>query len=105
MADIVLGARTKSLEVLLTKDADFFTTLETEDGSDWPVGAIIRLTLGSAVFEATLDGPNAHLSIDSDDVNEIISGRTRNILAKLFYIDNDTPSPICWAVGQVNANG
>lgn len=103
MADIVLGARPKTVEVILTKDADFFTTLTKEDGTDWSAGTQIKLTIGSSSFDAIIDGPDAHFSIDSTIVNQLIAKRTHNILAKLFYINGLTE--ICWAVGAVNANG
>ena len=101
MADIVLGSTPESLAVILTKDADFFTTLTTEDGSNWPVTAQIKLILGTYEAVATISGPDASISIDEVDVNTIITSRTTN--AKLMYIDGT--AKICWALGVVAADG
>lgn len=101
MAQIVLGATPASLEVVLTSNADFFCTLETEDLTDWPVGVQIKLILDDQEFLATIVGPDANIAIDSTVVNTLISKRVRH--AKLMYIDG--PAEICWALGGVIADG
>lgn len=101
MADIVLGSTPKSLAVILVKDTDFFTTLRTEDDSDWPVGTQIKLVLGSHTYNAVIDGSDASISIDSDTVNTLIAERVTK--AKLMYINGS--ADIGWAVGEVIASG
>ena len=101
MAQVVLGATPASLEVVLTSNADFFCTLETEDLSNWPAGIQIKLILDTQEFLASIVGPDANIAIDSADVNTLISKRVRH--AKLMYIDG--AAEICWAVGVVVADG
>jgi hypothetical protein len=101
MAHIVLGATPDELEVVLTRNASFFTTLITEDGTPWPVNIIIRLILGASEFDATIIGAEASFNIPKATVNQLIADRVKT--AELFYIDGSNDIP--WAVGVVNANG
>lgn len=101
MANIVLGAVPENLEVVLVRNADFFTTLITEDSTPWPVGVEIKLILDDNTFTATIVGAEASFGIDSVQVNTLIDARTR--FAKLMYIDG--PAEICWAIGEVISSG
>lgn len=93
---ITLGTAPQKLNVLLTKDADFFTTLRSSDG-DWPGTARIELRLGSIVWEAEITGTDAVISVDFVEVNKVYSSPIQQ--AKLFYIDGTTD--ICWGLGKV----
>lgn len=101
MAHIVLGSTPEEIEVVLTRNADFFCTLITEDGTDWPAGVDIRLILGATSFDAVIVGDEASFSIQESEVNDLIDARVAK--AKLMYIEGT--SDICWGVGVVNSNG
>lgn len=97
---ITLGSVPENLTVVLTKDADFFTTLQNADG-DWPIGAQVQLIFqDGTVWEAGISGPDAVFSIDSSQVNLIIDLKPRFV--KLFYREGLTE--ICWALGGVQTN-
>lgn len=98
---LVLGSVPENLSVVLVKDADFFTTLQDEDGP-WPVTAEIKLVFSNGTtWDAVITGADAIFNVDSADVNTLIAARPPKV--KLMYIDG--PAEICWAIGQVETNG
>ena len=98
---VPLGTPPDRLTVYLSRDADFFSTLQNAD-EDWPITAQIELRFpGDVVWTADIDGPNATFNVDLIDVNTVIDSKTRT--ARLFYIDGE--DDICWASGLVVANG
>lgn len=97
---ITLGTVPENLTVVLTKDADFFTTLENADGN-WPSGATIQLIFeDGTIWDSVISGENATFSIDATEVNLIIDLKPRTV--KLFYKEGTTE--ICWALGGVQAS-
>jgi hypothetical protein len=98
---ITLGTVPENLTVVLTKDADFFTTLQNADGN-WSVTAEIKLIFSTGdEWDATISGEEATFNVDSTTVNTLLEARP--IWVKLFYIDGTTE--ICWAKGEVSPNG
>lgn len=98
MSTIMLGVEPASMGVRLAADADFITTLQTQDGTDWPstVSAELRFPDGT-VWAAALSGPNLTWSVDKADVNTLLDTRPKTV--SLFYIDGTTD--IEWAKGSV----
>lgn len=98
---ITLGTVPENLTVVLTKDADFFTTLENADG-DWSVTAEIKLIFSTETeWSATISGDEATFNENYTEVNTVLAAKP--LWVKLFYIDGTTE--ICWAMGEVQPNG
>lgn len=97
---ITLGSVPENLSVVLSKDADFFTTLENADGA-WSVTAQIKLVFSNGTtWTATIAGINATFNVDYVQVNAVITAKPTWV--KLFYVDGTTE--ICWAIGRVVPN-
>ena len=97
---IPFGFKPTNISVFLSKDGDFFTTLQNADGN-WSGTAQIELRFGTTVWSSVISGEDAVFDIDSVQVNEVIASKVRN--ARLFYIDGDTE--IVWGEGPVIRNG
>lgn len=99
---VTLGFTPERLTVVVSKDADFFSSLQNKDG-DWSSTASLELRFGDIVWTATIVGDLATFSESEEAVNALIESRAR--VAKLFYLDSSDDTDLCWAQGKVEING
>lgn len=100
MTKVTLGFTPHDLDVILTRGADFFTTIKKKTG-DWDPGVAITLVLGGTSFPFTIDGDDATLVIDKADVETVINARTTK--AKVLY--NQGSADVTWMMGDVISSG
>lgn len=98
---ITLGNETDQLEVVLTRDSDFVSTLTNKDGN-WSPTCTIEIRIGSGddqiVWPANIVDDIAAFDVDKAAVNILHDATVK--LARLFYIDGT--ADLCWATGEVD---
>lgn len=101
MTSFTMGVTAAEMTVRLPPDADFISTLETIDGSDWSdtVSAELRFPDGT-VWPATRTGSELVWDVDKAAVNDLLEGSTSPLTVTLFYIDGDRD--VRWAKGTVD---
>lgn len=96
-----LGLTPLSMDVQLSADADFDTTIVNTDG-DWAVGEALELRFGDGtIWAATMAGDEAAFHADKAAVNTLIA--VEPAYAALFCIDGTAEAQ--WANGTVTING
>ncbi|VXC09174.1 hypothetical protein [Aeromicrobium sp. 9AM] len=94
---ITLGNQPDSLQVVLTRDADFVSTLTNSDG-DWSPTCTIELRIGDdTVWPATIVDNVASFDVDKVAVNDLLEDGATKV--RLFYTDG--AADLCWAKGSV----
>ena len=103
MNDAALGFQPLYCTVHLTNGADFYQELRTQDGTDWPAGAVITLQIGpSTTWAATITGPSAGWDVDKTTVAGL--GFKTPLSVRVTYSDN-SGADLTWFIGDVTWHG
>lgn len=65
---ITLGRRPDTLNVILSRTADFIATLHRQDNTAWPAGTVVTLTIGETSWPATVAGADLSWNVDKATV-------------------------------------
>lgn len=102
---IVLGFQALPAVFHLTKGSDFISSLQTEDGSDWPAGTHIAIEMADlATWPATISGPTATWAVDKADVDAVLAQLPPIAKARVTYTD-DSGVFLVWYTGKVRRHG
>lgn len=101
-----LGYVPSGVTVHLTRNADFIQSLSTVDGSDWPDGTIVQLTLdGSTTWEATVDGPDVVWNVDKVDVEAFRATTESSRSSAVLTYSDGAGVDLVWMTGRVQWHG
>jgi hypothetical protein len=96
---LALGYVPQNLTVVVSRGADFYSSMRRGDGAPWAADLTLTLDFGAVQWAATLAGPVATWQATAAQVQAMLDSNPAEV--RLWHTSGDRT--VLWARGQVSA--